>query len=146
MHGKLYEIRTVLKNISVYVCFRNYRTTNLAWERLELDHCLSWLSTLGGAFSALGDYFTNCALIAGKISFHQLKLAMRLGDPTVASRCKLYLSLSLIQRGYFQLARKIIYEEYQKAKNAVVIDTRLVKMCQGIWAKLKYERGRIRPN
>lgn len=139
-------MKTVLKNISFYVCFRNYRTTNLAWERLELDHCLSWLSTLGGAFSALGDYFTNCALIAGKISFHQLKLAMRLGDPTVASRCKLYLSLSLIQRGYFQLAKKIIYEEYQKAKNAVVIDTRLVKMCQGIWAKLKYERGRIRPN
>lgn len=111
---------------------------------MELDHALSWLSTLGGAFSALGDYFSNCAVMAGKISFHQLKLAMRLGDPTVASRCRLYFSLSLIQRGYFKVAKKIIQKEYVAAKSAVVIDTRLIKMCLGIWAKLKYEYSRKR--
>ncbi|GLV38481.1 uncharacterized protein CBL_12968 [Carabus blaptoides fortunei] len=140
---QLISIQLIEANKQIIDYAWNDRTTHIAWERLELDHCLSWLSTLGGAFSALGDYFSNCALMAGKISFHQLKLAIRLGDPTVASRCKLFLSLSLIQRGYFRLAKKIIYEEYHSAKNATVTDARLVKMCQGIWAKLKYERGRI---
>lgn len=35
-------------------------TRHTAWEKVELDHLLSWLSTLGGAFSALGDSKTNC--------------------------------------------------------------------------------------
>lgn len=48
-------------------------------ERCEVDHAFSWLSTLGGAFSALGDYFENCAETAGKISIQQLQLAFRLG-------------------------------------------------------------------
>lgn len=52
---------------------------DLVRERCEVDHALSWLSTLGGAFSALGDYFEACADTAGKISVHQLKLALRLG-------------------------------------------------------------------
>lgn len=108
-------------------------------ERCELDHALSWLSTLGGAFSALGDYFSNCALIAGKISVHQLQLALRLDDPTIVTRCRLYFSLSLIQQQHFELARRIILEEYAKAKSATVVDGRLVNMCRGIWAKLQYE-------
>ncbi|XP_044260138.1 uncharacterized protein F58A4.6 [Tribolium madens] len=119
----------------------NERVTEMVRERCELDHAMSWLSTLGGAFSALGDYFTNCAQIAGKISVNQLKLALRLGDPTVASRCRLYFSLSLIQQKRFKLARHIIYQEFITAKNATVVDERLVKMCKGIWAKLQYEHS-----
>lgn len=29
-------------------------------ERSEADHAMSWLSTLGGAFSALGENFEHC--------------------------------------------------------------------------------------
>lgn len=29
------------------------------WEKIEIDHLMSWLSTLGGAFSALGEQFTK---------------------------------------------------------------------------------------
>ena len=29
-------------------------------ERQEVDHAMSWLSTLGGAFSALGEEFDHC--------------------------------------------------------------------------------------
>lgn len=29
-------------------------------ERQETDHAMSWLSTLGGAFSALGEEFEHC--------------------------------------------------------------------------------------
>lgn len=34
----------------------NNRVYGMVRERCELDHALSWLSTLGGAFSALGEY------------------------------------------------------------------------------------------
>ncbi|GJQ78150.1 hypothetical protein Trydic_g2482 [Trypoxylus dichotomus] len=122
----------------------NERISYLIRERCEVEHALSWLSTLGGAFSALGDYFENFALVAGKISYHQLVLAIRMGDPTIASRCKLYFSLSLIQRRKFKLAKRIIQAEYKDAKNAVIVDTRLIKMCLGIWSKLQYEHERHR--
>lgn len=32
----------------------------MAIERREVDHAMSWLSTLGGAFSALGEEFQHC--------------------------------------------------------------------------------------
>lgn len=30
------------------------------WERIEVEHLMSWLSTLGGGFSALGEQFERC--------------------------------------------------------------------------------------
>lgn len=62
----------------------------------------------------------------------------RLGDPTTVARCKLYLSLSLIQRGSLLLARRIILEQYNIAKNSNFVDARLINMCKGIWSKLQY--------
>ncbi|XP_018326654.1 uncharacterized protein F58A4.6 [Agrilus planipennis] len=117
----------------------NYRMEYLIRERCELENTFSWLSTLGGAFSALGDYYVNCAQIAGKISVNQFKLALRLGDESIVSRCLLFLSLSLIQQRRFKLAKHIVYREYLRAKYAPVVDTRLIKMCKGIWCKLQYE-------
>lgn len=73
-------------------------------------------------------------------------LALRMDDPNVVARCRLYFSLSLIQKRYYKIARNIIYNEYKAAKNAVVVDTRLVKMCEGIWSKLKYEHELYRKN
>lgn len=40
--------------------FRGERANRILWERIELDEMMSWLSTLGGAFSALGDYKLAC--------------------------------------------------------------------------------------
>lgn len=108
-------------------------------ERCELDHTLSWLSTLGGAFSALGDYFVDCAETAAKISAHQFQLALRLGDANIAARCRLYYALSLIQKKEFQLSKRLILNEYHTAMNDSIIDHRLIKICKGIWSKLKYE-------
>jgi hypothetical protein len=96
----------------------------------------SWLSTLGGAFSALGDYFEDRAKIAGKISIHQMMLACRLCDPNLISRCKLFLSISLIQQENFKLAQRLIREQNEIGKASD--DTRLIKMCLGIWSKLQY--------
>ncbi|KAJ4448967.1 hypothetical protein ANN_00359 [Periplaneta americana] len=117
----------------------NERVERLAIERRELDNAMSWLSTLGGAFSALGEEFKHCAEIAGRISVQQFTIAMRLGDPNTVARCKLYLALSLVQRGYFKHARQIIEQQFTLARSAPVVDNRLVSMCLGIWAKLKYD-------
>uniref|UniRef100_W8BYD6 Uncharacterized protein F58A4.6 n=1 Tax=Ceratitis capitata TaxID=7213 RepID=W8BYD6_CERCA len=109
------------------------------WERIEVEYLMSWLSTLGGGYSALGEHFTKCADIAGKISLRQLDIGLRLGDPFLQARCKLYYSISLIQTGQLRQAKYIIREQYKFARKQKEVDGRLVKMCQGIWLRLQYE-------
>nr|XP_016923241.1 uncharacterized protein F58A4.6 isoform X1 [Drosophila suzukii]XP_016923242.1 uncharacterized protein F58A4.6 isoform X1 [Drosophila suzukii] len=109
------------------------------WEHIEVEHLMSWLSTLGGGFSALGEQFERCAETAGKISLQQLKIGMRLGDPFLQARCKLYFSISLIQRGQLRAAKHLIREQYAFARRNVEKDVRLVRMCLGIWQRLSYE-------
>uniref|UniRef100_A0A8W7PLS8 Uncharacterized protein n=1 Tax=Anopheles coluzzii TaxID=1518534 RepID=A0A8W7PLS8_ANOCL len=115
------------------------RAVHMMWELVELTELMAWLSTLGGAFSALGDYQLACADTAGKISLHQMKLACRLGDPSLVARCQLYLAISLIQRAEFATAKHLIQSVYRGARKQKEPETRLLKMCQGIWAKLRYE-------
>lgn len=79
------------------------RMNECAVERQNLDTVMSWLSTLGGACSALGDYDTHFAKRAGEISVKQMEIALRLGDPFVMSRCRLYLAISMIQQGRFKV-------------------------------------------
>ena len=76
---------------------------------------------------------------AGHISVQQFRIALRLGDPMTVARCKLYLALSLVQTGHLVSARRIVEQQYRLACSAPVLDTRLISMCLGIWAKLKYE-------
>lgn len=33
------------------------------WEHIEMEHLMSWLSTLGGGFSALGEQFERCVSV-----------------------------------------------------------------------------------
>jgi len=109
-------------------------------ERVEMDYVMSCLSTLGGAFSSLGDQFTHCAQIAGNISAKQYKIALKLGDPVTLLRCKLYYSISLIQCGHLKNAKDIIQSVYNHVKSIPedLQDKRIIYMCQGIWAKLRY--------
>lgn len=84
------------------------------------------------------------AEIAGRISVKQFNIALSLGDPVIVARCKLYLALSLVQRGHLVSARRIIEQQYYLACSALVLDTQLISICLGIWAKLKYEHHRRR--
>jgi hypothetical protein len=149
------RMELILNNI---VYFRGEIVRQLVWEQLEIEYMMGWLSTLGkmqsdkinsgfsiklyyiistgGAFSALGDYFEDRAEIAGKISFQQMKLAYRLADPNLLARCKLFLSIALIQQNRFKFAQFIIRQQYQYALE--IDDNRLRKMCLGIWSKLQY--------
>ncbi|XP_019537324.3 uncharacterized protein F58A4.6 [Aedes albopictus] len=115
------------------------RANRMMWERIELDEMMSWLSTLGGAFSALGDYKLACADTAGRISVQQMRLAIRLGEPSVIARCRLYMAIALIQKYKFAEAKWIVQRIYRKEKRQTEPDTRLIKMCLGIWSKLSYE-------
>lgn len=74
------------------------------------------------------------------ISVEQLRIAMKLGDDIIITQCKLYFSLSLIQRGNCRLAKKIIQEQYDKVKSGPVTDKKTLNMCKGVWARLKYEK------
>ncbi|KAK2579711.1 hypothetical protein KPH14_011058 [Odynerus spinipes] len=122
------------------VIHRNYgwneRITQMTLETRELDYAMSWLSTLGGAFSALGEEFQHCAQMAGKISIKQFQLALRLGNPLLVARCKLYAALSLIQQNYFKIPKRMIKDTYKFA--VAQKDIRLQNMCKGVWAKFEY--------
>lgn len=99
---------------------------------------MSWLSTLGGAFSSLGNDVLKFAHIAEKISTHQLKLALMIGDPIIISRCKLYYCIALIQKGQLKKAKRIIKKEYDFALTQIENDHKLYKMSVGIYNMLKY--------
>lgn len=126
----------------------NNRLQILIEERCELDYMMAWLSTLGGAYSALGDNFQHCAETAGKISGQQLKIALKLGDPITASKCMVYYAISLVQRGYWQQTAHLIRQQYRYAKSLPenVRDVRLINMCKGVWAKLQYVHSQRRPS
>lgn len=72
-------------------------------ECQHLDSAMSWLSTLGGAFSALGDYDMKFAEFAGETSRKQMKIAIRLQNPDLIARCWLYFALSLIQKAKYKV-------------------------------------------
>jgi len=119
--------------------------TKLIADKIELENSLNWLSTLGGAFSALGENDQNFAMKAGKVSKSQLYIAIKLGSPFTMSRCRLYAAISLIQIGNLKDARKILLREYNYAKSLRDdADPRLRRMCLGIWCKLKYEWNRAK--
>lgn len=81
--------------------------------------------------------------MAGRISLQQFKLAIRLGDESTVARCKLYIALSLIQNKRFKSARRMIEAQYRMAMDSTCPDTRLIRMCRGVWSKLRYERSRF---
>lgn len=116
----------------------NDKLLRLVWSRIEIENAFSWLSTLGGAYSALGDTFQYCAEEAGRIAIRQYKLSCMLGDKSLAARSKVYTALSHSQKGNLKIARHIIRNVAAFARESN--DVRLLRMCQGVWAKLKYLR------
>ncbi|XP_054714996.1 uncharacterized protein LOC129224545 [Uloborus diversus] len=135
-------------SITVYLFIPNKNIVDYKWnkkieilanEKCELENAMVWLSTLGGAFSALGDSYLNCAEKAGDISIRQLHIALRLGDPLTVCRCKIYFAMSLLQRGYYKKTKRIIRDMYNfSTKGEGSKDFRLRNMCIAVWNKLKY--------
>lgn len=76
--------------------------------RVESERVMWWLSTLGGAWSALGEYSRAAVDRAAETSLRQLALAERMGDAVLAARCRVFVALALIQYGNFRPAAAII--------------------------------------
>ncbi|XP_022254517.1 uncharacterized protein LOC106470204 isoform X2 [Limulus polyphemus] len=86
----------------------NHKIQVLVTEQATMENAMAWLSTLGGAYSALGDQFQRCAIEAGRISMQQLKVALRLGEPLLICRCRIFIAMSLLQLGYLKDTKHII--------------------------------------
>lgn len=99
---------------------------------METEELLALLSTLGGAFSCLGEINSQAALTAGKIAMRQLSLSKSTGDPNLVVRCFLYQVYSLCQRGLkrkaMKLLRDIIHPFICKLKETNSCDDTLIKM------------------
>ncbi|VDK72029.1 unnamed protein product [Litomosoides sigmodontis] len=113
----------------------NYRISAICVRGLELERLLWILSTFGGALSAMGDYYRHFAEKAELVSYSQLRLANDIGDPILISRCKLYISISLMQTKRYRAASKIIRQQYSVAK--ALKNEFLFNCCEGVWAKLR---------
>ncbi|CAH3123580.1 unnamed protein product [Porites lobata] len=108
-------------------------------EYMQLQDVMAWLSTLGGAYSAMGEHFCSYSEKAGQISQHQFLVAMRLGNPILAAQCKVFAAMSLIQRGRLKMASKVIREQYHLALNGLK-DEKLLSSCKAAWIRIQYIR------
>ncbi|XP_055335946.1 uncharacterized protein LOC129586643 [Paramacrobiotus metropolitanus] len=112
------------------------------WNEVLKEH-FAWLSTLGGAFSALGKIgFRAFAQKAQKISVAQLRLSCFLGDPILCCRSRIYVALSLIQQRNFRLAKKILRREFVFVRTEFVASEaeRLESILQSVWLYLLSEK------
>ncbi|CAJ0942260.1 unnamed protein product, partial [Mesorhabditis belari] len=111
-----------------------YRLNHVFLKQLELERILWNLSTLGGAFSAMGDYDLKFADTAISVSMIQLRLAKEFGDPVLIARCHLYVALALAQQGLFKEAYRIV--RIQARYSQELQSHLLFSCCQGVWAKI----------
>lgn len=128
----------VTDNIQVPIDYKSCDiVTRKLWAQIELEDALHWLSTLGGAYSNLGDHSLDFAMKAGENAFKQMKIALRSEDPAVLYKCWLFVAMSKMQQKRLKDSKMIIKNVYDNVKlhNA---DKNLISMCKGIWARLQY--------
>lgn len=118
-----------------------YRIGGQMVKKMLLEEAFAWFSTLGGAYSSLGDHFSSFAEQAGKIAMKQLKIANEEGDPILASKAKLFFAQSLMQRGYVIESGRIIKAQTIFAKRMIVPDSKLLTMCRALRKRWKYIRS-----
>ncbi|EFP09238.1 hypothetical protein CRE_25280 [Caenorhabditis remanei] len=118
---------------------------DIAWERrlkhlfrymLDLEKLMWNLSTLGGAYSAMGDFNTDYAKTAAKITAHQISLAKKYGDPVILARCYLYTALAEAQLGHLTQAVSIVRAVRHWSKQNPNTDI-VQRCCEGVYQKLR---------
>merc|ERR1712186_305437 len=92
-------------------------TFQSVWQQVELEDALHWLSTLGGAYSNLGDHSIEFAIKAGKNAYKQMAIALRSQDPLVIYKCWLFVAMSLMQQKQLKKSRMIIQTVHQNVKS-----------------------------
>ncbi|CAF0709210.1 unnamed protein product [Brachionus calyciflorus] len=119
-------------------------------KKIRYDGYSAFFSTLGGAYSSLGEESYEHAKNAESISKKQLALAYAFNDPNAISRCKLFLAFSYIQLLKFKEANFILRNEYKylsdESNKKLITDGKLRVMCIAGLKKLKfvYEQFKIK--
>jgi len=99
------------------------------------------LSTLGGAYSALGDVSIARSLQAEALAHYQYRVAMSLGDAGLAKRCQFFVAWSIIQRRDFDHATRILVGLALPAvRRRPQPDTKLLCMCDAAWHRIWFLR------
>lgn len=110
----------------------------LIYRHAQASLMMSWLSTLGGAFSSLGDTDSKSAQMAGRISFHQFCLSRRVHNRSFSVQCILFATISCIQRCMYRRATRLV--SWAATHTETHRDYRLSNMYNAIMQKLRYER------
>jgi len=112
-------------------------------ERIQLEYMVASLSTLGGAYSAMGDFYNEHSVKAAIVSRQQYMVAIKMNDPILKSRSKIYYAHSLMQRGRLKSGAKLIREEYLFARRMILEEDKeefelVVTCCLAAWNRYKY--------
>ena len=120
--------------------------SSLLWRVIEQEEALHWLSTLGGAFSNLGEASQDFAQRAGHNALKQLVLGSSSGDMSVVAKCQLFIAHSQMQLGRLREAARLVRLVWRLCHSqplcSLAITEKLLTMCQGVWSRIKYERRR----
>ena len=114
---------------------------NYSAFRIHLETQCSFLSTLGGAYSCVGDKgSTKHAKIAGRIALDQLKLAYMLNDDLLKLYALIYIAYSFLQRRLLQTCCRVagrVLDVYLDPDIFRARDTRLENMLTYLWTRLR---------
>lgn len=102
----------------------------------ELRALSLWISTLGGAYSALGDNNLMFAEEAEALANRQRRVALALDDPGLARTCEIFVAFAAIQQKDFVRAARII--EASGTIATAYNDAALGRMCVSAAEKLMY--------
>ncbi|XP_023345295.1 uncharacterized protein LOC111714423 isoform X2 [Eurytemora carolleeae] len=140
------KIKLHLPAVRTVDYFGCHISNKLLWEFIELEDALHWLSTLGGAFSNLGEHRQEFAVRAGENAMKQLAVAMKFGDKTVIAKCWLFVAMSSMQQGKYSTSATIIKRVFKQTKakgmRELAGTAKIVTICRGIWARLVYEANK----
>ncbi|CAP29547.2 Protein CBG10031 [Caenorhabditis briggsae] len=143
---KFHQCRFHFQEVHIEILVKNPpQNIDFGWERrmkhlfrymLDLEKLMWNLSTLGGAYSAMGDFDTDYAKTAMKITTHQISLAKKYGDPVILARCYLYTALAEAQLGNLIQAVHIVRAVRHWSKQNP--NTEIVqRCCEGVYQKLR---------
>ena len=132
--------RFVAKNLSL-VLVTGVLILDVFCCRIHLETQCSFLSTLGGAYSCVGDKGSKKhAIIAGKIAIDQLKLAYMLNDDLLKLYALIYIAYSLLQQRKVQkccwVTAKVL-EVYLDRDKFRCKETRLENMLTYLWTRVR---------
>nr|CAH8856050.1 unnamed protein product [Trichobilharzia regenti] len=111
-------------------------------KAIVIEESMSWLSTLGGGYSSLGDQNDYAASLAGTVSIFQMSLALEVNSPTLLAKSQLWFAQSLMQRGFLKQSAGILRRIYTLwkplMKPDLPSDMRIDHMAVGLWARLRH--------